>query len=72
MFVYRIYQSAGQHNGCDIVSLNYHVDGAFATIFTDSCHFIYLLLFSYPWRVRHMEFPSNKSWKQRLDVQHVQ
>ncbi|CAH8481257.1 unnamed protein product [Schistosoma turkestanicum] len=58
--------STGQDTGWDIFSLDYHVDGPLATIFTDNCRFMYLFSFNFLWRAKRMEFTLSNLWKQQL------
>ncbi|KAH8861843.1 Gamma-tubulin complex component 3 [Schistosoma japonicum] len=58
--------STAQDTGWDIFSLDYHVDGPLATIFTDNCRFMYLFSFNFLWRAKRMEFTLSNLWKQQL------
>ncbi|CAH8496475.1 unnamed protein product [Heterobilharzia americana] len=58
--------SSPQDTGWDIFSLDYHIDGPLATIFTDNCRFMYLFSFNFLWRAKRMEFTLSNLWKQQL------
>lgn len=49
--------------GWDVFSLDYHVDGPLATIFTDDCRLMYLRGFNFLWRAKRMEFCLSTLWK---------
>ncbi|KAA3675425.1 gamma-tubulin complex component 3 [Paragonimus westermani] len=52
--------------GWDVFSLDYHVDGPLATIFTDDCRLMYLRAFNFLWRAKRMEFVLSNLWRHQL------
>ncbi|KAF7242288.1 hypothetical protein EG68_09112 [Paragonimus skrjabini miyazakii] len=52
--------------GWDVFSLDYHVDGPLATIFTDDCRLMYLRAFNFLWRAKRMEFVLSNLWRHQI------
>ncbi|XP_073206141.1 gamma-tubulin complex component 3 isoform X3 [Lepidochelys kempii] len=49
--------------GWDVFSLDYHVDGPIATVFTRECMSHYLRVFNFLWRAKRMEYILTDIWK---------
>ncbi|THD20020.1 Gamma-tubulin complex component [Fasciola hepatica] len=62
----RLLDMSTDDTGWDVFSLDYHVDGPLATIFTDDCRLMYLRAFNFLWRAKRMEFSLSTLWKQQI------
>ncbi|KAI3366285.1 hypothetical protein L3Q82_009761, partial [Scortum barcoo] len=52
--------------GWDVFSLDYHVDGPIATVFTRECMGHYLRVFNFLWRAKRMEYTLTDIWKGQM------
>ncbi|CAJ1087474.1 gamma-tubulin complex component 3 [Xyrichtys novacula] len=52
--------------GWDVFSLDYHVDGPIATVFTRECMVHYLRVFNFLWRAKRMEYTLTDIWKGQM------
>lgn len=52
--------------GWDVFSLDYHVDGPIATVFTRECMSRYLRAFNFLWRAKRMEYSLTDIWKGQM------
>lgn len=59
----RLLEMCTGDTGWDVFSLDYHVDGPLATVFTDDCRLMYLRGFNFLWRAKRMEFCLSTLWK---------
>ncbi|XP_043928566.1 gamma-tubulin complex component 3 [Protopterus annectens] len=52
----RLLEVSSGDTGWDVFSLDYHVDGPIATVFTRECMSHYLRVFNFLWRAKRMEY----------------
>ncbi|XP_014455901.1 gamma-tubulin complex component 3 isoform X2 [Alligator mississippiensis] len=59
----RLLEVSPGDTGWDVFSLDYHVDGPIATVFTRECMSHYLRVFNFLWRAKRMEYILTDIWK---------
>ncbi|KAK5601540.1 Gamma-tubulin complex component 3 [Crenichthys baileyi] len=59
----RLLEVSPGDTGWDVFSLDYHVDGPIATVFTRECMGHYLRVFNFLWRAKRMEYTLTDIWK---------
>ncbi|XP_069493082.1 gamma-tubulin complex component 3 isoform X1 [Ambystoma mexicanum] len=59
----RLLEVSAGDTGWDVFSLDYHVDGPIATVFTRECMSHYLRVFNFLWRAKRMEYILTDIWK---------
>ncbi|KAL7983861.1 hypothetical protein Chor_000737, partial [Crotalus horridus] len=59
----RLLEVSPGDTGWDVFSLDYHVDGPIATMFTRECMSHYLRVFNFLWRAKRMEYILTDIWK---------
>ncbi|XP_071991684.1 gamma-tubulin complex component 3 isoform X1 [Engystomops pustulosus] len=59
----RLLEVSPGDTGWDVFSLDYHVDGPIATVFTRECMNHYLRVFNFLWRAKRMEYILTDVWK---------
>ncbi|XP_074520947.1 gamma-tubulin complex component 3 [Halichoeres trimaculatus] len=62
----RLLEVSPGDTGWDVFSLDYHVDGPIATVFTRECMGHYLRVFSFLWRAKRMEYTLTDIWKGQM------
>ncbi|KAM8975915.1 gamma-tubulin complex component 3 [Pelodytes ibericus] len=59
----RLLEVSPGDTGWDVFSLDYHVEGPIATVFTRECMSHYLRVFNFLWRAKRMEYILTDIWK---------
>ncbi|MCI4393761.1 hypothetical protein PGIGA_G00161200 [Pangasianodon gigas] len=62
----RLLEVSPGDTGWDVFSLDYHVDGPIATVFTRECMSHYLRVFNFLWRAKRMEYILTDIWKSQM------
>uniref|UniRef100_A0A3Q3N9I1 Tubulin gamma complex component 3 n=1 Tax=Mastacembelus armatus TaxID=205130 RepID=A0A3Q3N9I1_9TELE len=62
----RLLEVSPGDTGWDVFSLDYHVDGPIATVFTRECMGHYLRVFNFLWRAKRMEYTLTDIWKGQM------
>ncbi|XP_046887211.1 LOW QUALITY PROTEIN: gamma-tubulin complex component 3 [Hypomesus transpacificus] len=62
----RLLEVSPGDTGWDVFSLDYHVDGPIATVFTRECMSHYLRVFNFLWRAKRMEYILTDIWKGQM------
>ncbi|CAN9498182.1 unnamed protein product [Ophioblennius macclurei] len=62
----RLLEVSPGDTGWDVFSLDYHVDGPIATVFTRECMSHYLRVFNFLWRAKRMEYTLTDIWKGQM------
>ncbi|XP_067842763.1 gamma-tubulin complex component 3 isoform X2 [Heptranchias perlo] len=62
----RLLEISAGDTGWDVFSLDYHVDGPIATVFTRECMSHYLRVFNFLWRAKRMEYVLTDIWKGQM------
>ncbi|XP_053532228.1 gamma-tubulin complex component 3 [Ictalurus punctatus] len=62
----RLLEVSPGDTGWDVFSLDYHVDGPIATVFTRDCMSHYLRVFNFLWRAKRMEYILTDIWKSQM------
>ncbi|XP_075910838.1 gamma-tubulin complex component 3 [Petromyzon marinus] len=62
----RLLEVSPGDTGWDVFSLDYHVDGPIATVFTQECMMQYLRVFNFLWRAKRMEYSLTDIWKGQM------
>ncbi|KAJ8255425.1 hypothetical protein GJAV_G00204740 [Gymnothorax javanicus] len=62
----RLLEVSAGDTGWDVFSLDYHVDGPIATVFTRECMSHYLRVFNFLWRAKRMEYTLTDIWKGQM------
>ncbi|XP_032879048.1 gamma-tubulin complex component 3 isoform X2 [Amblyraja radiata] len=62
----RLLEISAGDTGWDVFSLDYHVDGPIATVFTRECMNHYLRVFNFLWRAKRMEYVLTDIWKGQM------
>ncbi|KAL4656940.1 gamma-tubulin complex component 3 [Arapaima gigas] len=62
----RLLEVSPGDTGWDVFSLDYHVDGPIATVFTRECMSCYLRVFNFLWRAKRMEYILTDIWKGQM------
>ncbi|XP_072294508.1 gamma-tubulin complex component 3 [Eucyclogobius newberryi] len=62
----RLLEVSPGDTGWDVFSLDYHVDGPIATVFTRECMGHYLRVFHFLWRAKRMEYTLTDIWKGQM------
>uniref|UniRef100_A0A3Q2Q1C5 Tubulin gamma complex component 3 n=1 Tax=Fundulus heteroclitus TaxID=8078 RepID=A0A3Q2Q1C5_FUNHE len=62
----RLLEVSAGDTGWDVFSLDYHVDGPIATVFTRECMPHYLRVFNFLWRAKRMEYILTDIWKGQM------
>ncbi|KAK1802838.1 hypothetical protein P4O66_021376 [Electrophorus voltai] len=62
----RLLEVSPGDTGWDVFSLDYHVDGPIATVFTRECTNRYLRVFNFLWRAKRMEYILTDIWKSQM------
>ncbi|XP_078259128.1 gamma-tubulin complex component 3 isoform X2 [Rhinoraja longicauda] len=62
----RLLEISAGDTGWDVFSLDYHVDGPIATVFTRECMNNYLRVFNFLWRAKRMEYVLTDIWKGQM------
>lgn len=62
----RLLEVSTGDTGWDVFSLDYHVDGPIATVFTRECMGHYLRVFNFLWRTKRMEYTLTDIWKGQM------
>lgn len=62
----RLLEVSPGDTGWDVFSLDYHVDGPIATLFTRECMGHYLRVFNFLWRAKRMEYTLTDIWKGQM------
>ncbi|XP_018102678.1 gamma-tubulin complex component 3 homolog isoform X2 [Xenopus laevis] len=62
----RLLEVSPGDTGWDVFSLDYHVDGPIATVFTRECLSHYLRVFNFLWRAKRMEYILTDIWKGQM------
>uniref|UniRef100_A0A3P8UTE0 Tubulin gamma complex component 3 n=1 Tax=Cynoglossus semilaevis TaxID=244447 RepID=A0A3P8UTE0_CYNSE len=62
----RLLEVSPGDTGWDVFSLDYHVDGPLATVFTRECMGHYLRVFNFLWRAKRMEYTLTDIWKGQM------
>ncbi|XP_056443702.1 gamma-tubulin complex component 3 [Gadus macrocephalus] len=62
----RLLEVSPGSTGWDVFSLDYHVDGPIATVFTRECMSRYLRAFNFLWRAKRMEYTLTDIWKGQM------
>ncbi|KAM3585689.1 uncharacterized protein V6R79_024488 [Siganus canaliculatus] len=62
----RLLEVSPGDTGWDVFSLDYHVDGPIATVFTRECMGHYLRVFNFLWRAKRMESTLTDIWKGQM------
>uniref|UniRef100_A0A4W3IZB7 Tubulin gamma complex component 3 n=1 Tax=Callorhinchus milii TaxID=7868 RepID=A0A4W3IZB7_CALMI len=62
----RLLEISTGDTGWDVFSLDYHVDGPIATVFTRECMSHYLRVFNFLWRAKRMEYVLTDIWKGQM------
>lgn len=62
----RLLEVSPGDTGWDVFSLDYHVDGPIATVFTRDCMGHYLRVFNFLWRAKRMEYTLTDIWKGQM------
>ncbi|MGH0134790.1 UNVERIFIED_CONTAM: hypothetical protein FKN15_064543 [Acipenser sinensis] len=62
----RLLEVSPGDTGWDVFSMDYHVDGPIATVFTRECMSHYLRVFNFLWRAKRMEYILTDIWKGQM------
>ncbi|XP_035006256.1 gamma-tubulin complex component 3 isoform X1 [Hippoglossus stenolepis] len=62
----RLLEVSSGDTGWDVFSLDYHVEGPIATLFTRDCMGHYLRVFNFLWRAKRMEYTLTDIWKGQM------
>uniref|UniRef100_A0A8C7PFF4 Tubulin gamma complex component 3 n=1 Tax=Oncorhynchus mykiss TaxID=8022 RepID=A0A8C7PFF4_ONCMY len=62
----RLLEVSPGDTGWDVFSLDYHVEGPIATVFTRECMSHYLRVFNFLWRAKRMEYILTDIWKGQM------
>lgn len=62
----RLLEVSPGDTGWDVFSLDYHVEGPIATVFTRDCMSHYLRVFNFLWRAKRMEYILTDIWKGQM------
>ncbi|XP_031414528.1 gamma-tubulin complex component 3 [Clupea harengus] len=62
----RLLEVSPGDTGWDVFSLDYHVEGPIATVFTRECMGHYLRVFNFLWRAKRMEYILTDIWKGQM------
>ncbi|KAM6958543.1 gamma-tubulin complex component 3 [Tautogolabrus adspersus] len=62
----RLLEVSPGDTGWDVFSLDYHVEGPIATVFTRECMGHYLRVFNFLWRAKRMEYTLTDIWKGQM------
>ncbi|XP_030636105.1 gamma-tubulin complex component 3 [Chanos chanos] len=62
----RLLEVSPGDTGWDVFSLDYHVEGPIATVFTRECMAQYLRVFNFLWRAKRMEYTLTDIWKSQM------
>uniref|UniRef100_A0A3P8XIG1 Uncharacterized protein n=1 Tax=Esox lucius TaxID=8010 RepID=A0A3P8XIG1_ESOLU len=62
----RLLEVSPGDTGWDVFSLDYHVEGPIATVFTRECMNHYLRVFNFLWRAKRMEYILTDIWKGQM------
>ncbi|XP_058473292.1 gamma-tubulin complex component 3 isoform X2 [Solea solea] len=62
----RLLEVSPGDTGWDVFSLDYHVDGPIATLFTRECMGHYLRVFNFLWRAKRIEYTLTDIWKGQM------
>ncbi|XP_033096143.1 gamma-tubulin complex component 3 homolog [Anneissia japonica] len=62
----RLLEVSPGDTGWDVFSLDYHVDGPIATVFTAECIIMYLRAFNFLWRAKRMEYILAQVWRGQM------